>query len=48
MSLDPDTGEYDPEVLRQVAQAHQACAGIYCAVLVDGVVSEGATENVIN
>ena len=41
ISLDPDTGEHNPEVLRQVAQAHSACAGVYCAVLVEGIITEG-------
>jgi uncharacterized protein YcbX len=41
ISLDPETGEHDPEVLRQVAQAHEAFAGVYCAVLVEGLVSVG-------
>jgi uncharacterized protein YcbX len=40
MSLDPDTGEHNPEVFRKVAQAHGACAGIYCAVLVEGILTE--------
>jgi hypothetical protein len=37
MSLDPDTAEHNPEVLRKVAQAHDAFAGVYCAVLVEGI-----------
>ena len=41
ISLDPDTGEYNPEVLRKVAQAHGACAGVYCAVLVEGILTKG-------
>jgi len=41
MSLDPDTGEHDPEVLRLVARAHGANAGVYCAVLVEGILAEG-------
>ena len=41
MSLDPDTGEHHPEVLRKVAQAHGACAGVYCAVLVEGILTTG-------
>jgi uncharacterized protein YcbX len=41
ISLDPETGEHDPEVLRRVAQAHEAFAGVYCAVLVEGLVSAG-------
>jgi hypothetical protein len=41
ISLDPDTGAHDPEVLRKVAQAHEAYAGVYCAVLVEGMVAKG-------
>jgi uncharacterized protein YcbX len=41
ISLDPDTGAHDPEVLRRVAQTHEAYAGVYCAVLVEGVVAKG-------
>ncbi len=41
ISLDPDTGEHNPEVLRKVAQTHSACAGIYCAVLVEGMLTKG-------
>ncbi len=41
ISLDPDTGEHNPEVLRKVAQAHGNFAGVYCAVLVEGVLTEG-------
>jgi hypothetical protein len=40
ISLDPDTGEHNPEVLRKVAQAHAAFAGVYCAVLVEGMLTE--------
>ena len=40
ISLDPDTGEYNPEVLRKVAQAHSAFAGVYCAVLVEGILTK--------
>jgi uncharacterized protein YcbX len=41
ISLDPDTGAHDPEVLRKVAQQHEAYAGVYCAVLVEGMVAKG-------
>lgn len=41
ISLDPDTGEHNPAVLRTVAQAHEAFAGVYCAVLVEGIVAVG-------
>lgn len=40
ISLDPDTGEHNPEVLRKVAQAHGAFAGVYCAVLVEGILKK--------
>lgn len=37
ISLDPDTAEHNPEVLRKLAAAHDAFAGVYCAVLVEGI-----------
>lgn len=40
ISLDPDTSEHNPEVLRKVAQAHGAFAGVYCAVLVEGLLKK--------
>ena len=40
ISLDPDTGEHNPEVFRKVAQEHGACAGVYCAVLVEGILTK--------
>lgn len=41
ISLDPDTSEHNPEVLRRVAQTHEAKAGVYCAVLVEGTIKSG-------
>ncbi len=41
ISLDPETGAHNPDILRQVAQAHENFAGLYSAVLVEGVVSTG-------
>lgn len=41
ISLAPETGEHNPEVLRKVAQAHGASAGVYCAVLVEGILTKG-------
>jgi len=41
ISLDPDTSEHNPEVLRKVAQAHDNFAGVYCAVLVEGLLKRG-------
>ncbi len=48
ISLDPDIGQHDPEVFRKVARAHGAFAGVYCAVLVEGVLSEGDAAEVID
>ncbi len=39
ISLDPETGEHNPEIFRKVAQTHAACAGVYCAVLVEGILT---------
>jgi uncharacterized protein len=41
ITLDPDTGESKPEFLRQIAQAHDGMAGVYGAVLVEGMVCKG-------
>ena len=41
ITLDPDTGESIPELLRQVAKAHSATAGVYAAVLVEGILRKG-------
>jgi hypothetical protein len=41
ISLDPNTGEHNPQVLRSVAKTHAAHAGVYCAVLIEGILTEG-------
>jgi uncharacterized protein YcbX len=41
ISLDPDTGAHNPEILRHVVQAHDNFAGVYCAVLVEGLLQKG-------
>jgi MOSC domain-containing protein len=41
ISLDPDTGEHNPEVLRKVVRTHDNFAGVYCAVLVEGLLKKG-------
>jgi uncharacterized protein YcbX len=48
ISLDPDTGTHDPEVLRTVAQAHGACAGVYGAVLVEGMVAKSDSVELLD
>jgi uncharacterized protein len=37
ITLDPDTGEQAPAILKKVAQAHDGMAGVYGAVLVEGM-----------
>lgn len=39
--LDPDTAEKTPAILKQVAQAHEGMAGVYSAVLVEGIIHKG-------
>jgi hypothetical protein len=41
ITLDPDTAEAKPEVLRVVAQHHGGNAGLFGAVLIEGVVRPG-------
>ena len=41
ITLDPDSGEADPRVLRQVARGHGGNAGVYGAVLCEGVITSG-------
>lgn len=41
ITLDPETGESNPAILREVAQARGGMAGLYGAVLVEGMVHAG-------
>jgi uncharacterized protein YcbX len=41
ITLDPDTGEKTPAILKKVAQAHDGMAGVYGAVLVEGMLHKG-------
>jgi uncharacterized protein YcbX len=41
ITLDPDTAEKTPAILKAVAQAHEGMAGVYGAVLVEGIVRKG-------
>ena len=41
ITLDPDTGREEPRVLRHISKAHDGTAGVYAAVLVEGVVRKG-------
>ena len=48
ISLDPETAEHNPDVLRAVAKGHAACAGVYCATLVEGVLTEGNSVELLD
>ncbi len=41
ITLDPDTAEKSPAILKAVAQAHENKAGVYAAVLVEGIIRQG-------
>ena len=41
ITLDPNTSEANPKIIKHVSQAHEGYAGVYGAVLVEGVVKAG-------
>lgn len=41
ITLDPDTAQANPEVMRRVAKDHDGTAGVYAAVLVEGAIRAG-------
>ena len=47
ITLDPDTGEKSPAILKKVAQAHDGMAGVYGAVLVEGTLHKGDPVEVL-
>jgi uncharacterized protein YcbX len=47
ITLDPDTGEKTPTLLKKVAQAHDGMAGVYGAVLVEGILRKGDSVEVL-
>jgi uncharacterized protein YcbX len=48
ITLDPDTGEQAPAILKKVAQAHEGMAGVYGAVLVEGMLHKGDSVEAID
>jgi uncharacterized protein len=48
ITLDPETGAANPEVIRQVTSNHNGMAGVYCAVLIEGNVSKGDPIEVVS
>ena len=41
ITLDPDTGQQNAEVMKQLARAHETKAGVYGAVLIEGTIRPG-------
>jgi uncharacterized protein YcbX len=48
ITLDPDTAEKSPSLLKQIAQAHNNFAGVYGAVLVEGLIRKGDTVELLD
>jgi len=48
ITLDPDTAEKTPAILKQVAQAHEGMAGVYGAVLIQGTIRKGDPVELLN
>lgn len=48
ITLDPDTAKKTPAILKQVAQAHDGMAGVYGAVLVEGMLRKGDAVELLN
>jgi len=48
ITLDPDTTEKTPEILKKVAQAHEGMAGVYGAVMVEGMLHKGDSVEMLD
>src|SRR5213593_3644804 len=48
ITLDPDTGEKTPAILKKVAQAHDGMAGVYGAVMIEGMLHKGDPVEVLS
>ncbi len=48
ITLDPDTAEKSPAILKAVAQSHENKAGVYAAVLTEGTVHRGDSVDLID
>lgn len=48
ITLDPETGEKTPAVLKTVAQKHDGFAGIYAAVLAEGMIRQGDAVDLLD
>jgi uncharacterized protein YcbX len=48
ITLDPDTAEKSPAILKAVAQAHEGMAGVYGAVLAEGIIRKGDSVELLS
>ena len=48
ITLDPDTSEQTPAILKKVAQAHDGMVGVYGAVVVEGMLHKGDPVEVLD
>ena len=48
ITLDPDTGAIAPGLLKKVAQTHDGMAGVYGAVLIEGMLHKGDPVALLN
>src|SRR5438034_6974809 len=48
ITIDPDTGEKTPAILKKVAQAHDGMAGVYGAVMVEGMLRKGDSVELLD
>jgi uncharacterized protein YcbX len=48
ITLDPDTAQANPEIMRRVARGHDGKAGVYGAVLVEGIIRPGDELALLN
>ena len=48
ITLDPDTAAKTPAILKAVAQAHEGMAGVYAAVLVEGLIRKDDAVELID
>jgi uncharacterized protein len=48
ITLDPDTGEKTPAILKKVARAHDGMAGVYGAVMIEGMLHKGDSVELLD
>lgn len=48
ITLDPETALPDPEIMKRLAQEHDSNAGVYTAVLVEGIIRSGDPVVILN